>query len=204
MQPIGLDGVAFDTLTLERCGTAPSPDEIVVHAQDVPPGNIVGADWSLSADATAAGGFTLKEVDRGRAKLAAPAAQPPSYVDVPFSAAAGVAYHFWFRMKALNNATASDSVYVQFSGATNASQSADLSRGIHGCRVGDSRERFGRGAGRMGMDRQLVRIACGAGVLRDAGTADAPDPDPRGRRVNRSNRDQRRPVPDDAAGGGQE
>ena len=121
VQPIGLDGVAFDTLTLERCGTAPSPDEIVVHARDVPPGNIVGADWSLAADATAAGGLTLKEADRGRAKLAAPAAQPPSYVDVPFSAAAGVAYHFWFRMKALNNATASDSVYVQFSGATNAS-----------------------------------------------------------------------------------
>ena len=120
VQPIGLDGLAFDTLTLERCGTTPQPDEIVVYAQDVPAGKIVGADWSLAADGAAAGGFTLKEVDRGRAKVTTPAAQPASYVDVPFSADAGVAYHFWFRMKAQNNALASDSVYVQFSGAANA------------------------------------------------------------------------------------
>jgi hypothetical protein len=121
-QPIGLDGVAFDTLTLERCGTGTPPDEIVVHAKDVPAGNIVGADWSLATDGSAAGGSTLKEVDRGRAKLTTPAAQPASYVEVPFSATAGVPYHFWFRMKAQNDAIASDSVYVQFSGAANANQ----------------------------------------------------------------------------------
>ena len=122
VQPIGLDGVAFDSLTLERCGSTTPPGEIVVYAKDVPAGNIVGADWSLAADSTAAAGFTLKEVDRGRAKVTTPAARPASYVDVPFSAEAGVPYSFWFRMKAQNNATASDSVYVQFSGATNASR----------------------------------------------------------------------------------
>jgi hypothetical protein len=124
LQPIGLDGVAFDTLQLDRCGapTEPGPTEVVVYAQDVPAGNIVGADWSRVADAGAAGGFTLKEVDRGRAKMTAPAATPASYVDVPFTAEAGTAYHLWFRMKAQNNSLASDSVYVQFSGATDANR----------------------------------------------------------------------------------
>jgi hypothetical protein len=121
VQPIGLDGAAFDTLTLDRCGTTTPPSEVVIYAQDIPPGNIVGADWSLVPDSTAAGGSMLKEVDRGKAKVATPAVAPSSYVDVPFSADAGVPYQFWFRMRAQNNATASDSVYVQFSGATDAS-----------------------------------------------------------------------------------
>lgn len=120
VQPIGLDGVAFDTLTLDRCGTMPAPAEIVIYAKDVPAANIVGADWSLAADTAAAAGFALKEVDRGRAKVTTPAGQPASYVDVPFSAQAGVPYQFWFRMKAQNDANTSDSVYAQFSGATNA------------------------------------------------------------------------------------
>ena len=129
VQPIGLDGVAFDTLTLDRCGATPTPTEIVVYAKDVPSANIVGADWSLAADGAAAAGFALKEVDRGRAKVATPAGQPASYVDVPFAADAGVPYQFWFRMKAPNNANTSDSVYVQFSGATNASRQSIFAMG---------------------------------------------------------------------------
>jgi len=120
VQPIGLDGAPFDTLTLDRCGTTTQPAEIVVYAQDVPAGNIIGADWSRVADSTAPTGFALKEVDRGRAKVVTPVASPATYVDVPFSAEAGVAYHMWFHMKAQNNNIASDSVYVQFSNATDA------------------------------------------------------------------------------------
>jgi hypothetical protein len=120
LQPIGLDGVAFDTLSLDRCQTPTTgPDEIVVYAQDVPSANIVGANWSRAADSTAAGGVLLKEVDRGQPKVAKPVVNPASYVDIPFTAQAGVPYQVWFRMKAPN--IASDSVYVQFSGATNAS-----------------------------------------------------------------------------------
>jgi hypothetical protein len=123
LQPVGLDGVAFDTLSLDRCGTAPpSPREVVVYAQDVPPANIVGADWSLEADATAAGGFAVKDVDRKKPKVTTPIARPASYVEVPFTAEADVAYQVWFRMKAQGNAFASDSVWVQFSGAMNASR----------------------------------------------------------------------------------
>jgi hypothetical protein len=120
VQPIGLDGAPFDTLTLDRCGTTTQPGEIVVYAQDVPSGNIVGADWSRVADTTAPTGFALKEADRGRAKVTIPVANPATYVDVPFSAEAGVPYHFWFHMKAQNNLFSSDSVYVQFSNATDA------------------------------------------------------------------------------------
>ena len=119
VQPIGLDGAPFDTLTLDRCSTTTTPaGEIVVYAQDVPAASIVGADWSRVADSTAPTGFALKEVDRGRAKVVTPVATPSTYVDVPFTADAGVAYHVWFHMKAQNNAIASDSVYVQFSNAT--------------------------------------------------------------------------------------
>jgi hypothetical protein len=123
VEPIGLDGLPFETFTLDRCDTpAPSPGEIVVYAQDVPATGIVGADWSRVADATAPTGFALKEVDRGRAKVATPVASPASYVTVNFSAEAGVPYHFWFHMKAPNNLLSSDSVYVQFSTATDASR----------------------------------------------------------------------------------
>jgi hypothetical protein len=119
LQPIGLDGLAFDTLSIDRCGTPTPTDEIVVYAQDVPPGNIVGASWSLAADGTAAASKLLKELDRGQPKVAKPVVNPANYVDVPFTAQAGVPYQLWFRMKAPN--IASDSIYVQFSGAVNAS-----------------------------------------------------------------------------------
>jgi len=119
VQPIGLDGAPFDTLTLDRCGTTTTPPgEIVVYAEDVPATSIVGADWSRVADSTAPTGSALKEVDRGRAKVLTPLASPSTYVDVPFTADAGVAYHVWFHMKAQGNSIASDSVYVQFSNAT--------------------------------------------------------------------------------------
>jgi hypothetical protein len=51
-----------------------------------------------------------------------PLASPASYVDIAFSAEAGVPYQFWFHIKAQNNLLASDSVYVQFSTATDASR----------------------------------------------------------------------------------
>jgi hypothetical protein len=47
-------------------------------------------------------------------------ASPASYVDVPFTAQAGVPYHLWLRLKAQNNSFSDDSVYVQFSRATDA------------------------------------------------------------------------------------
>lgn len=123
VQPVGLDGAPFETFTLDRCGTPPPPPgEIVIYAQDVPTTRIVGADWSLVSDSTAPTGFALKEVDRNRAKVTTPLATPSTYVEIPFTAEAGVPYQFWFHMKAAKNQYTSDSVYVQFSAATDASR----------------------------------------------------------------------------------
>src|SRR5438094_277606 len=57
----------------------------------------------------------------GAAKLLTALASPASFVDVPFNAQAGVPYQVWLRMRADRNATSNDSVYLQFSGAVDAS-----------------------------------------------------------------------------------
>lgn len=122
VEAVGADAATFDTVTLDRCAPAPPPaGDIVIHTADVPAPNIVGPDWARVADATAAGGFVVKDVDRARPKVAAALASPASYVDIPFSAQAGTAYQVWFRMKAQNNSYNNDSVYAQFSGAANGS-----------------------------------------------------------------------------------
>ena len=59
--------------------------------------------------------------DQGAPKITAAAAAPASYVDVPFTAPAGVPYQIWIRMRAQGNGYANDSIYVQLSGAVNGS-----------------------------------------------------------------------------------
>jgi hypothetical protein len=72
-------------------------------------------------DATAANGTALSNPDKGAAKIATAAAAPASYVDVPFTAQAGVEYQVWLRMRAAGDSYANDSVFLQFSGAVDAS-----------------------------------------------------------------------------------
>jgi hypothetical protein len=55
--------------------------------------------------------------------LIVPAAAPSSYVDVTFTAAAGVPYRMWIRMRATGNSYTNDSIYVQVSGAVDTSAS---------------------------------------------------------------------------------
>jgi len=92
-------------------------DEIVLHASDARSSDLHGR-WSLVQDSTAADGVTLENADRGDPKVATAAASPANYVEFTFDAAAGVAYHFWLRMRADGDAYSNDSVWVQFSGAT--------------------------------------------------------------------------------------
>jgi hypothetical protein len=106
-------------LTPPSAGTT-TPQEIVVYAADIQLTNIHGA-WALASDATAAGGIALGNPDRGVAKVTTPLASPTSFVDVPFNAQAAVPYQVWLRMRADRNATANDSVYLQFSGAVDTS-----------------------------------------------------------------------------------
>jgi endonuclease/exonuclease/phosphatase family metal-dependent hydrolase len=78
--------------------------------------NITGA-WSLVNDATAAGGVRIANPDAGAAKLAAAAAAPASYFELPFTAETGRRYRLWIRGKALNDSWQNDSTFVQFSGS---------------------------------------------------------------------------------------
>ena len=53
----------------------------------------------------------------GAAKLLSAVAAPPSYIDLTFTADAGVPYRLWLRGNAAQNSWANDSVFVQFSDA---------------------------------------------------------------------------------------
>jgi hypothetical protein len=88
----------------------------VIYASDIPSANLHGS-WSLTADTTAAGGTKAATTDLGVANTAAALAAPVDYVDVPFTAPAGVPYTLWLRVKALNNSKSNDSLFVQFSDA---------------------------------------------------------------------------------------
>lgn len=94
----------------------PPAPEITIYAADIVAANLKG-NWAHAVDATAAGGQVIASANLGAATVSAPLANPTNYVDVPFTAQAGVRYRFWLRMKALNNDKFNDSVYVQFSGA---------------------------------------------------------------------------------------
>jgi hypothetical protein len=98
----------------------PAPGEIVIHAAMLASVALHG-DWKVTADPSAAGGVALLNVDRGAPKVSAAAAAPASYVDVPFTAQAGVPYRIWIRMRAAGNGYANDSIYVQLSGAIDGS-----------------------------------------------------------------------------------
>jgi hypothetical protein len=89
--------------------------EVVRYAADVPVSALHG-DWAAVADTTAAAGLALRNPNRGAAKILTPAASPASYVDVTFTADGATDYQVWLRMKAEDNSTANDSVYLQFSG----------------------------------------------------------------------------------------
>jgi acid phosphatase type 7 len=73
--------------------------------------------WSVTNDATAAGGSSMANPNAGAAKLTAPLANPANYFELTFNADAGEPYRLWLRGKAASNNYNNDSVYVQFSGS---------------------------------------------------------------------------------------
>jgi hypothetical protein len=104
-------------------GGAPPPSDIVIYANDVAAADIHGA-WSQVADATAAAGIKLSNVDAGVAALTAPLASPTHYFDASFNAVSGQQYRAWLRMRATGNSKFNDSIFVQYSDSTNAGGSA--------------------------------------------------------------------------------
>jgi hypothetical protein len=94
----------------------PGPANIVVYASDIAPAAMHGM-WSAASDPTSPNGTKLVTPDNGLAWTSNPPAPPIHYVDVTFTASAGVPYTFWLRMQALGNSKFNDSVWVQFSDA---------------------------------------------------------------------------------------
>jgi hypothetical protein len=107
----GASATAMVTVTI-----APTK-EVVVYAAD---GWVAGTAWSLVAEATAAGGVRAYNPNRNAAKVTAPAASPTSAVTLSFIADPSQAYKLWVRLKAEGNSFNNDSVWVQFSGASDA------------------------------------------------------------------------------------
>ncbi len=96
-------------------------DDVLVRAANLPLSAIHGSDWTRDAVAGAAAAVALHNPDRGAAKLKTPLADPSSYVEFTVPVAAGVPYRFWLRMQAELDSYTNDSLFVQFSGAVDAS-----------------------------------------------------------------------------------
>jgi hypothetical protein len=124
LDAIGLNGAAFDGVTLDRCTPPPPPPpptgDVVLYASDAA---TIAGDWLLVSDPQAAGGMLLRNPDRGAAKVGA-SANPASYFEMTFTAEAGRPYRLWARGRAENNQYTNDSVSVQFSSSVTEAGSA--------------------------------------------------------------------------------
>ena len=96
---------------------ATSPTDVVIYAGDLTGANVHGSSWAFNGDPASPGSTTLVTLDNGISNTAGPLASPAQYVDVPFTATAGVPYTLWIRVKATGNSKLNDSFFVQFSDA---------------------------------------------------------------------------------------
>jgi hypothetical protein len=77
--------------------------------------------WTVVSDASAADGVRAYDPNLGAPKVTVPSAQPDGGVSREFLVEPGLTYKLWLRLKADSNHWANDSVWVQFSGATDQS-----------------------------------------------------------------------------------
>ena len=96
-------------------------DDVLVRARDLPDAAIHGSRWVRRSETDAAGGIALDNPDRGDSKVQTAVAAPASYIEFTVPVAAGVPYRLWLRMQAEGNSYTNDSLFVQFSGAADAS-----------------------------------------------------------------------------------
>jgi len=112
-------------VTVQITAAPPPPpgsnDEIVLYAASAP---VVAGNWSVVADASAAGGSRLQSMNAGAAKLTQALAAPADYFELTFTADAGKPYRLWLRAIAQNNNFSNDSIFVQFDGSANAAGAA--------------------------------------------------------------------------------
>ncbi|MGH9346492.1 MAG: PKD domain-containing protein [Vicinamibacterales bacterium] len=125
---VGQEATAATTASVGgSSATNDAPDdlaEIVLRAADVPAANFGGTRFQRVSVASAAGGIAIENPDIGEAKRITAYANPRSYVELTFDAAAGVPYWFWIRMRAAGDRAANDSLHVQFNRSVNASGAA--------------------------------------------------------------------------------
>src|ERR1041384_8563110 len=95
---------------LRLATTQAASTDIVLYASEAT--TKVG-NWSVVADATAAGGARLANADLGGVKLVTPPANPPRYFEMTFNAQSNTAYRLWIRGKAQNDSPYNDSIFVQ-------------------------------------------------------------------------------------------
>ena len=93
----------------QLAGSTPQGEVVLYASQGVRVGN-----YLLTSDATAAGGTRLDNPDAGAAKLSSALANPGTYVELQFTAQAGVPYRLWIRGKAQDDSPYNDSIFVQF------------------------------------------------------------------------------------------
>ncbi len=91
--------------------------DIVLYSSDV---STIAGNWARLASTTGAGGQKMSSVDRGWSTPDAPLAAPVDYFEATFTAAAGVPYRLWLRMRATANSKLNESVWVQYDGAVTA------------------------------------------------------------------------------------
>ena len=96
-------------------------DDVVIHAPDI---QVHGTRWKAVSDSSAAVSTAVENADKGEAKIAVAVPNPASYIEASFSAAAGVPYRLWIRMRAIGDSWSNDSIHVQFSGSVSATGAA--------------------------------------------------------------------------------
>jgi hypothetical protein len=80
--------------------------------------------FSEVSDPTAAGAERGYDRNLGRAKVNVPSANPANFIDFGFVADPTQTYKLWIRLRADNNLWSNDSVWVQFTGSTDAAGNA--------------------------------------------------------------------------------
>jgi hypothetical protein len=114
----GRGAVVSDSVTVTIAPTK----EIVLHfCSDTV---TTGGSWSLVGDLTAASGCRAHDLSVGAPKVTTPRADPAGTARLAFIADPTQTYKLWLRLKADGNSWANDSVWVQFSGATDTAGTA--------------------------------------------------------------------------------
>lgn len=88
--------------------------EIVMHAFDPR----INGSWTLVADSTAASNTRAWNPNANAPKVTTPLAVPPNYIELVFIADPTQEYKLWIRLKAEGDHWENDSLYAQFSGAS--------------------------------------------------------------------------------------